>query len=446
MHRPLQLTVASLLLLAGSGSAQQTNSQPQPLPSQPRHAGTYHLATGTWSRGTSQLALAGPEVLYDNTCTVGLFFPLQQGQITLDSGRIPSTSSPAPPTSLVGTSDSYTVNGFTIAYCSFEPLVTSFDVSFYDNYAACSDGLDSIPAPLTTIHITNTPAMVSGNGCWFVNFDLSNSIMPFQLAGDGDGVFDDDELLDSFGWSLTQTIPTTAQDSGPILAGDPLGYYNSSCGGIGAGTTFPGAGVGPGTGIGQIDRLEAAFAPPFAYACHWFGGYDAVNPLAALYMQIEGYGDSGPPAPGNSYCFGDGSGATCPCSGTSSAGEGCPNTSGAGATLVASGTPSLTNDTLLFQVAGVPGSKPGLLLRGDNRVSLPAGDGILCLAGNSARSQVVVTNGGQVTLTDFQGAPFGSVSNPGAETQFQFWYRDPSNTCSGAGFNFSNGWSVIYGL
>ena len=51
---------------------------------------------------------------------------------------------------------------------------------------------------------------------------------------------------------------------------------------------------------------------------------------------------------------------------------------------------------------------------------------------------------GATNFTDFNGAPFGSVANLGTATNFQFWYRDPGNTCSGAGFNLTNGWTVTY--
>jgi hypothetical protein len=147
---------------------------------------------------------------------------------------------------------------------------------------------------------------------------------------------------------------------------------------------------------------------------------------------------------GSAYCFGDGSGALCPCAGFGGPGEGCANTSGAGAVLAAAGDACSQGDTLRFQVTGVPGSKPGLLIRGSNQIANPAGDGILCTAGQSQRSQVQITSAGSTIFNDFNGQPFGAVANLGAPTNFQFWYRDPQNTCSGSGFNFSNAWTVTY--
>lgn len=147
-------------------------------------------------------------------------------------------------------------------------------------------------------------------------------------------------------------------------------------------------------------------------------------------------------SPQSIYCVATG---MCPCGAEGGPQEGCLNSGGSGASLIASGFASLSNDTLLFDVTGVPGMKPGLLLRGDNQVALPIADGVLCTVGNSQRSQIQFTSAaGGTVFSDFNGAPFGSVANSGASTNFQYWYRDPNNACSGQGFNFSNAYSVLY--
>ena len=151
---------------------------------------------------------------------------------------------------------------------------------------------------------------------------------------------------------------------------------------------------------------------------------------------------------GESYCFGDGPGTACPCAASGYAGEGCANSGASGgATLVGSGDADLALDSFQLHVGGVPGDKPGLVLRGSNQLNAelgnPVGDGLLCTGGQTARSQVQVTVGGNTTLTDFQGLPFGQSSyGAGVQTNYQFWYRDNANTCSGSGFNFSNAWTV----
>ncbi|MFT7485951.1 MAG: hypothetical protein ACI9F9_001803 [Candidatus Paceibacteria bacterium] len=185
------------------------------------------------------------------------------------------------------------------------------------------------------------------------------------------------------------------------------------------------ANAGPAAGTGSVDMFEPGVGN-------------------TLTFPLEGPGGGGTPPVGTAYCFGDGSSAACPCFGYGGTGEGCMNTSGNGATLSADGMALFSNDTLSLSIVGVPGSKPGLILRGDNQIASPAGDGILCTAGGSQRSHVQMTAGGATTFTDFNGSGFGSVANVGSATNFQFWYRDPAATCSGAGFNFTNGMSVDY--
>ncbi|MFT7486705.1 MAG: hypothetical protein ACI9F9_002561, partial [Candidatus Paceibacteria bacterium] len=52
---------------------------------------------------------------------------------------------------------------------------------------------------------------------------------------------------------------------------------------------------------------------------------------------------------------------------------------------------------------------------------------------------------GTTTFTDFQGSPFGNSGyGLGFPTNYQFWYRDPGNTCTGSGFNFTNAWTTSW--
>ena len=157
------------------------------------------------------------------------------------------------------------------------------------------------------------------------------------------------------------------------------------------------------------------------------------------------FGASLCPSSGLAYCFGDGSGATCPCNASGNAGEGCANTTGTGgALLVGTGDPCFAIDSLQFEVTGVPGAKPCLLLRGDVQTANPMADGVRCVTGTLAHSQVRTTIGGATVFTDFLGQPFGAQSALGVPDSYQLIYRDPSNPCSGQGFNYSNGWTVTY--
>lgn len=166
------------------------------------------------------------------------------------------------------------------------------------------------------------------------------------------------------------------------------------------------------------------------------GDDDSGAAAGSVYL-VETIGQSG-----QAYCFGDGTGATCPCMAFGALGTGCANTGGGGALLQGSGQTSFSNDTFQLQITGVPGAKPGLLVQANNQVAIPVGDGILCASGGSVRSQVQVTVAGATTFTNFNGSAFGAVANAGMPTNHQFWYRDPANTCSGLGFNFSNAWTT----
>ena len=149
------------------------------------------------------------------------------------------------------------------------------------------------------------------------------------------------------------------------------------------------------------------------------------------------------------YCFGDGTGASCPCGNTSASGLGCANSSGAGAGLSAGGSDSLSADDLALAASGVVSNQPALLFSGslelNGGLGVTFGDGLRCAGG------VVLRHG--VQAADAQGAaawPTGLAGASGwsvGETRyFQAWYRDPQSSPCGGGFNLSNGVSVTYSL
>jgi len=442
MNARLLPLAAATGLLAGLAGAQQS-STPQPVTHEVRDAGTLHLATGTWTRRTTGAALVGPQALYDNTCTIGFFLQGSVGQVILDSGRVPSSSSPSNSVSLTGTADAYQIDAFDIGYCSLESTAPSAQISFFDCYSACS--LGPLPSPIASFTLVNLPfgTGTTPGGCWVMTIDLANTTLDFPLSGDCDGIYDGAPPNDDFAWSWATTAPQAATLTGPLIAGDPLGLFNSSCGTWGDGTTFAGSNPNvSGTGIGALDQFESN--QPLE-GCFFFGGYGGTNPFASFYMRLSGDGVANPGS--NGYCFGDGSSGACPCGNAGNPGQGCGNSTGTqGARLVASGTPSISNDTIQFGVSGVPGSKPGVLIRGINQVTMPSGDGLLCASGQSGRSQVVVTSAsGNATISDYSGSPFGLASyGPGVVANYQFWYRDPQSTCTGAGFNFTNAWSLLW--
>jgi hypothetical protein len=164
---------------------------------------------------------------------------------------------------------------------------------------------------------------------------------------------------------------------------------------------------------------------------------------AYVYNLVEGEA-------GSALCFGDGTGTVCPCGANGAPGQGCANTGGSGSRMDGAGNALLSADTFGLVIVGAPANKPGLVLRAANQLNgglgILVGDGLLCIVGQSARSQVQVTNAnGNVAFVDFQGLPFGQSSyGAGLPAYYQFWHRDPGNTCSGTGFNFSNAWAVFW--
>ncbi len=99
-----------------------------------------------------------------------------------------------------------------------------------------------------------------------------------------------------------------------------------------------------------------------------------LNPDMA--MRVCGF-DPGGTTP---YCFGDGSTTICPCGNQGTTGEGCANSTGAGATLAATGTAQVGNDSLVLSSTQCPTGVPGLFFQGDAMQANPPvfGDGLRC--------------------------------------------------------------------
>ena len=156
------------------------------------------------------------------------------------------------------------------------------------------------------------------------------------------------------------------------------------------------------------------------------------------------------PSPGQAYCFGDGTGAPCPCANFGASGRGCAtSTHSEGALLWAHGNPSISFDTLHFTVSGMGPTVTTILLQGTAaNLGLPFGDGLRCVGGTLRR--LFVRNAlcgnrsyGHNVPGDVPISVIGSISVP--QTAFyQVWYRDPNLTfCSPPDtFNWSNGYAI----
>ena len=150
---------------------------------------------------------------------------------------------------------------------------------------------------------------------------------------------------------------------------------------------------------------------------------------------------------GTPYCFGDNTGTPCPCGNPGATGQGCANGSGAGAVLSAAGSTSAGAANLVLSGSNLIAFQPGLYFQGDAQVNggagVPFGDGIRCAGTNVLRLEVRTAdaNGQSSTTVDLV-AQGGVVA--GQTVNYQLWYRDPSTSPCGTGFNLSNGLSVTF--
>jgi hypothetical protein len=144
---------------------------------------------------------------------------------------------------------------------------------------------------------------------------------------------------------------------------------------------------------------------------------------------------------GTAYCFGDGSGAACPCGNAGVAPRGCANSTGQGALLSASGSSSVSANTLVVSASGLPATAPALLFQGTTQVNGGAGvafgDGLRCAGGVVTRLGTRTAAGG----TAQWGPGFLPPATPAQTLHFQAWYRNVAGPC-GSGWNLSSARSI----
>jgi len=181
--------------------------------------------------------------------------------------------------------------------------------------------------------------------------------------------------------------------------------------------------------------------------CNGNGVPDDLDIIEGTSTDNDGDGVPDECAAGTPYCFGDGSGTTCPCGNFGGSGEGCANSSGSGAYFFSTGSPSVSADDLGFDAFNLLPGQPALLFVGENQVNggngVVFGDGLRCAGFNVVRLGVRVPDGnGQASWGPGMGAQGGWSA--GDTRNFQVWYRDPGGSPCGAGFNLSHGLSVVF--
>jgi len=154
------------------------------------------------------------------------------------------------------------------------------------------------------------------------------------------------------------------------------------------------------------------------------------------------------------YC--NGSGGACPCGNDAAQilPSGCTNSTSNAASLVAVGTPSVSNDSVLLAATGVVPSLPGVFFSGQNQVNGGAGvafgDGLRCAGFGAVRIQVTASdaNGNAISTVEVStsGQAYNNEVSAGDVLNYQYWYREvASGGLCGNSHNLTNGLSFVWG-
>ena len=160
--------------------------------------------------------------------------------------------------------------------------------------------------------------------------------------------------------------------------------------------------------------------------------------------------------PDNAFCFGDGSGADCPCRNFGGPCHGCANGADAeGGYLETHGTPSLSNDDVVLFAKDLVPNVPCLFFSGSNAINgglgIPFGDGLRCVGNQAVRIELgQVDNNGEAWTTDevsTNGQAYGHTIEPGETVNYQVWYREGSaGGLCGNSHNLTNAVKLVWGI
>jgi hypothetical protein len=208
-------------------------------------------------------------------------------------------------------------------------------------------------------------------------------------------------------------------------------------------------------GTWPVDTLSCSFPQGFdSVVVH----YDSHPPHCTDYgvifladdMRVTPLAGGGTP-----FCFGDGTGAACPCTNNGSAGHGCENSSTTGgAQLRAYGTTS--PDTISLSATGEKPAALSVFFQGTlSEAAAHYGDGLRCVGGtfkrlyskNASGGQVQAPQPGEPSIT-MRSAALGDPIPSGSTRYYFIAYRDPSpGFCSdppGGTFNVTNAMSIVW--
>jgi hypothetical protein len=152
----------------------------------------------------------------------------------------------------------------------------------------------------------------------------------------------------------------------------------------------------------------------------------------------------------HSYCFGDGSEAACPCDNPGHVGRGCANILyDEGAKLTATGTASVSSDSLLLTSTAMSGVQ-SWYFQATGHDAVPFGRGILCVSGALIRiGQKEVVGGSSTNPTpgDFPLSVKGAIPPSGGTRYYQVSYRHANPVCTPtptSNTNRTNGVAIVW--
>jgi hypothetical protein len=413
--------------------------------------------------GSAPTAGTGPGIIYDNTCYLGYYMSMATGTIDIDEGRLPSTSSPVLPNpwglghdSEVGTQDTYTVDGFQIAYCTSEDTARAYSVRFFEAYDSCSPSPATATAAFLLSGLPASPA-AGVQACWKVDIDLCASSQSFSMQADADQTYDGLAMgvHDTFGWSIELLSAAPHAQDGVMPAGYSVWFQhcsssdgtvfdsgtssaiypaNSDSINLGCGSLAAGSAAEEGLGMGAQDRFRMENYPGLNDGCYWFQ-----NGWGSFHLQLYS-ADVVLPNVGSIVPYCDpspvGGAAFCPCSNPPpGSGRGCNNSAATGgASLTATGSPSLAADTLGFTTAGELATSLTILVQGTNSDvwGVPFGQGVRCATGMLKRLYSRAASSGSITVpgpgdphVSTRSAALGDPIASGSQRYYFAMYRDP---------------------
>lgn len=177
------------------------------------------------------------------------------------------------------------------------------------------------------------------------------------------------------------------------------------------------------------------------------GSFDTAGSSAASHVsRWDGCGVAA-----DRFCFGDGSGTSCPCGNDSPIGTyaGCVNGVGTAGRLDASGEASVAHDTLVLHTSALPQTVV-LYAQGTTALAsgggVPYADGLACIGGPVVRLAAIthsIAGSRHPSPTSVRISTAGNCI-PGATRRYQVLYRDTSSFCTTATFNTTNAVEVTW--